>query len=67
MSRKTDKKLIDPAVSQYLSDIGKIGGRIGGKKSKGGGRPRIPDDQMTEAQKKRRARYEASKRKERLG
>lgn len=53
--RKKDEKSI---ITQYLSEIGAIGGR----RSKGGGRPRIPEEQMTPAQKKRRARYEAEKR-----
>ncbi len=33
------------------------GGRIGGSKSKGGGRPVIPDSELTTAQRKRRERY----------
>lgn len=48
---------ITDEVRKYLSELGKKGGKIGGKISKGGGRPRIPDDQMTELQKKRRERY----------
>ena len=55
MSRK--KTPPDPAVRDYLSKIG----AKGGKKSRGGGRPRIPDDQLTPEQRKRRERYEASK------
>lgn len=50
-------KKIDP-VREYLAKIG----AKGGKRSRGGGRPRIPDDQLTPEQKKRRERYEAEKR-----
>jgi hypothetical protein len=40
-------------LSSYFRKIGSKGGR----KSRGGGRPRIPDDQLTPAQRKRRERY----------
>lgn len=46
-------------VRKFLAEIGSDGG----KKSRGGGRPRRPDDQMTDAQKKRRERYERLERK----
>lgn len=53
----TKKPRTDPAVREYLAKIG----AKGGKKSKGGGRPRIPEEQLTPEQKKRRKRYLASK------
>lgn len=52
---------ITDEVRKYLSELGKKGGKIGGKISRGGGRPRIPDDQLTPAQRKRRERYERLK------
>jgi len=55
MSDKSTKEIIH----DYFSSLGKKGG----KRSRGGGRPRIPDDQMTPKQKKRRERYLASKKK----
>lgn len=48
---------ITDEVRKYLSELGRKGGKIGGKISRGGGRPRIPDDQLTEIQRKRRERY----------
>jgi hypothetical protein len=48
---------ITEEVRKYLSELGKKGGKIGGKISKGGGRPMIPDDQLTDIQRKRRERY----------
>jgi hypothetical protein len=48
---------ITEEVRKYLSELGKKGGKIGGKKSRGGGRPRIPDEELTEVQRKRRERY----------
>lgn len=52
---------ISDEVRKYLSELGKRGGKVGGKVSKGGGRPRIPDDQLTAEQKKRRERYDRLK------
>lgn len=52
---------ITEEVRQYLSELGKKGGKIGGKISRGGGRPRIPDDQLSPVQRKRRERYEKMK------
>lgn len=52
---------ISEEVRQYLSELGKKGGKIGGKISRGGGRPRIPDDQLSPVQRKRRERYEKMK------
>lgn len=54
---------ISEEVRKYLSELGKKGGKIGGKKSRGGGRPRIPDDQLTDLQRKRRERYLKAKEK----
>lgn len=54
---------ITEEIRKYLSELGKKGGKIGGKKSRGGGRPRIPDDQLTELQRKRRERYLRAKEK----
>ena len=54
---KTEKEII----RDYLATIG----ARGGKKSRGGGRPRIPDDQLTPLQRKRRERYLASLEKKR--
>lgn len=48
---------ITEEVRKYLSELGRKGGRIGGRISKGGGRPRIPDEELTEVQRKRRERY----------
>lgn len=48
---------ITEEVRKYLSELGKKGGKIGGKISKGGGRPMIPDDQLTPIQRYRRERY----------
>jgi|GEM_PF-6092367 len=53
-----DKRQI---IREYLAEIGSRGG----KKSRGGGRPRIPDDQLTPLQRKRRERYLASLEKKR--
>jgi hypothetical protein len=47
------EKSEDEILRDYLAKIGSKGG----KKSRGGGRPRIPYSQMTPAQKARRARY----------
>lgn len=44
-------------VRKYLSELGKKGGKIGGKISKGGGRPMIPDEELTPIQRYRRERY----------
>lgn len=52
---------VSEEVRKYLSELGKKGGKIGGRISRGGGRPRIPDDQLTPLQKKRRERYERLK------
>lgn len=48
---------VSEEVRKYLSELGKKGGKIGGKISRGGGRPMIPDDQLTDIQRKRRERY----------
>lgn len=48
---------ITEEVRKYLSELGKKGGKIGGRISKGGGRPPIPDEELTEVQRKRRERY----------
>lgn len=48
-------------VKKYLSMIGRKGGKVGGKKSRGGGRPPLSENQMTEQQIKRRERYLKSK------
>lgn len=48
---------ITEEVRKYLSELGRKGGKIGGKLSRGGGRPRIPDEELTEVQRKRRERY----------
>ena len=53
MNNKSEKEIIH----DYFSELGKKGG----KRSRGGGRPRIPDDKLTPKQKKRRERYEAAK------
>lgn len=50
---------IPEEIRKYMSDIGKVGGA----KSRGGGRKPIPDDELTEVQRKRRERYENSKKK----
>ena len=49
-------KLTDE-IRNWYKEIGSKGGKIGGRKSRGGGRKPIPDDQLTEAQRKRRERY----------
>lgn len=59
MSKKTEKEII----SNYFSELGKKGTT---GKGVGGGRPPIPDDQLTPEQKKRRERYEAEKRKKEI-
>lgn len=41
------KKKVPKVISGYFSELG--------KKSKGGGRKPIPDDQLTDAQKRKRA------------
>ena len=41
---------LTPEIRKYFSDLG--------KKSKGGGRPRIPDSELTPEQRKRRERYD---------
>jgi hypothetical protein len=48
---------ITEEVRKYLSELGKKGGKIGGKISRGGGRPMIPDNELTPLQRKRRERY----------
>jgi hypothetical protein len=48
---------IPDEVRKYLSTIGRKGGKVGGKRSKGGGRPPRDESEMTEAQRKRRERY----------
>jgi hypothetical protein len=48
---------ITEEVRKYLSELGKKGGKIGGKISRGGGRPMIPDEELTPIQRKRRERY----------
>lgn len=53
MSKKTEAE----TIKEYLARIGSKGGKV----SRGGGRPRIPDDELTEAQRKRRERYERKK------
>lgn len=52
---------ITEEVRKYLSELGRKGGKIGGRISKGGGRPRIPDEELTPIQRKRRERYEKLK------
>ena len=44
-------------VRKYLSELGKKGGKIGGKISRGGGRPMIPEEELTPIQRYRRERY----------
>lgn len=48
-------------VKKYLSMIGRKGGKVGGKRSKGGGRPPLDSAEMTDAQIRRRERYVKSK------
>lgn len=55
MSNKSEEDII----KKWYSKIGEKGG----KRSRGGGRPMIPDDQLTPKQKKRRERYLAGKNK----
>jgi hypothetical protein len=52
---------ITEEVRKYLSELGRKGGKIGGKISRGGGRPRIPDEQLTPEQRKRRERYDKAR------
>lgn len=44
------KKDVPKDVSKYMADLG--------RKSKGGGRPRIPESELTNEQRKRRERYD---------
>jgi hypothetical protein len=44
------KKDIPKEISKYMADLG--------SRSKGGGRPRIPESELTDEQKKRRERYD---------
>jgi len=48
-------------VKKYLSMIGRKGGKVGGKRSRGGGRPPLDSTEMSDAQIKRRERYLRSK------
>lgn len=50
-------------VRKYLAELGRKGGKIGGKISKGGGRPMIPDEELTPIQRYRRERYLKAKEK----
>lgn len=63
------KKKIPDEISEYFAEIGRRGGKIGGKVSRGGGRPPRLQEDLTEAeidaQKARRARYLNSKIKKR--
>lgn len=52
---------IPEEVRKYLSTIGRKGGKVGGKRSRGGGRPPKDESEMTEAQLRRRERYLKSK------
>lgn len=48
---------VSEEVRKYLSELGKKGGKIGGKISRGGGRPMIPEEELTPIQRYRRERY----------
>jgi hypothetical protein len=52
---------IPEEVRKYLSTIGRKGGKVGGKRSRGGGRPPKDESEMTAAQLKRRERYLSTK------
>lgn len=60
---------MDDKIKEYMREIGARGGsskseaklRAIAENAKLAGRPRIPDEQLTDAQRKRRIRYENSK------
>lgn len=53
MKQRPRKEGVPTEISEYMAELG--------RRSRGGGRPRIPDKDLTPEQRKRRERYENSK------